>query len=338
MEESLKENLIRNGFDEIPSKKRQHKILFKFQEGAVVVVQLLSVSSNSSPKEEQYDAMRHQIYQMFYQKGFHQIELLSVFITGQPDCVKNISKEMGTYWIIDKEDQRTIMYENQPIHFYGVETVIQDTMIEVEQRKIDIKKQLKYFFLHKSVFNYTIIMINIIIFLVLEFVGDSENAEFMISKGAIFTPLILEQGQYYRLFTAMFLHFGIQHLLNNMLVLFFIGDYVERAIGKIKYIILYLCAGLAASSVSLLVDMKYNEYAVSAGASGAIFGTIGALLSIVILNKGRLEDMTTRQLLVLIGVSLYYGFTSTNVDNAAHIGGLVFGMILAVFLYRKKRN
>ena len=83
-----------------------------------------------------------------------------------------------------------------------------------------------------SYVNCTIIAINVIYFLYLEIAGSSENTAFMISKGAMYAPLVLEEGQYYRLLTAVFMHFGINHIMNNMLVLFFLGDNLERALGR----------------------------------------------------------------------------------------------------------
>ena len=89
----------------------------------------------------------------------------------------------------------------------------------------------------------------------------------------------------------------------------------------------------------MTVDLTTGSIAVGAGASGAIFGVVGGLVYAVGINRGRLEDLTSRQLGVMILLTLYHGFTSMNVDNAAHIGGLVIGVLLGVLLYRKpKRN
>ena len=89
--------------------------------------------------------------------------------------------------------------------------------------------------------------------------------------------------------------------------------------------------------MSLYSEYLLGNFAGSLGASGAIFGMIGALLWMLIRNQGRLEDITTPRILFLIAYSLYSGFRSTNVDNAAHIGGLLAGLLLCILLYRKKR-
>ena len=177
------------------------------------------------------------------------------------------------------------------------------------------------------------ILLNILIFVIVDFTGGSENTAHMIACGAAYPPLILEEGETYRLFTCMFLHFGIYHIANNMLVLFVLGQRLEPVLGKVKFILVYLLGGLGGNIFSLLMETKKAEYTVSAGASGAVFAVMGAMLYVVIRSRGRIQDISVRQMMIMAGFSLYFGFTSTGVDNAAHVGGLVCGFILAALLY-----
>lgn len=179
--------------------------------------------------------------------------------------------------------------------------------------------------------------INIVVFLWLSMKGMTEDAEFMLRHGAMYVPYIAEAGEYYRLVTSMFLHFGFEHLMNNVVILVIIGWNLELEIGRIKYLFLYFAGGLFGNIVSALWDIHLGNYAVSAGASGAIFALIGALLYVAVRNRGQIGNITGRGIIFMIVVSLYYGFTSTGVDNAAHIGGLASGFILAVLLYRKRK-
>ena len=156
--------------------------------------------------------------------------------------------------------------------------------------------------------------------------------------GAAYTPCIVEEGETYRIFTSMFLHFGIEHLINNMLVLFVLGSRLERVIGSLRFAVIYFLGGIAGNVVSLLYDLKQGETAVSAGASGAVFAVMGGMILVVLCNKGRLEDLSMRQILVLAVFSLYFGFTSSGVDNAAHLGGFLAGFILAVIVYHPRRK
>lgn len=185
--------------------------------------------------------------------------------------------------------------------------------------------------------NKVIIALNVLVFLVLDLMGDTESGSFMYAHGAMFPDAVLADGEWYRLVTCMFVHFGIRHVANNMLILFFLGDNLERALGHVKYVILYFLSGLGGSVCSLLYMARTGDYAVSGGASGAIFGVIGALIYIVVRNRGRLEDLTANRLIFMAVLTLYYGFTATGVDNLAHVGGLVSGILLGLLLYRKKR-
>lgn len=185
--------------------------------------------------------------------------------------------------------------------------------------------------------NGTLIILNILNFLYLELAGSTEDAYFMLEHGAMYGPFVLRGHEYYRLLTSVFMHFGINHIVNNMLVLFVLGDNLERALGKVKYLIFYLICGVGANVVSMLLEMPFEDWSVGAGASGAIFGVVGGLIYVVAVNRGRLEDLSTRQLVIMAAFSLYLGFTSTGVDNAAHVGGLIIGIILAALFYRKPR-
>lgn len=185
--------------------------------------------------------------------------------------------------------------------------------------------------------NGSLITLNILYFLFLDIAGSSENTMFMLQHGAMYGPLVMQDHEYYRLLTSIFMHFGINHIVNNMLVLFVLGDNLERALGKVKYLVFYLLCGVGANVVSMLCGLHDPVQAVGAGASGAIFGVIGGLLYAVGVNRGRLEDLSSRQLIVVILFSLYFGFTSTGVDNVAHVAGLLIGVILAVIMYRKPK-
>ena len=185
--------------------------------------------------------------------------------------------------------------------------------------------------------NTIIIVINVVVFAVLTFLGDTTDVQFMHHHGANFWPSVIEEHEYYRLLTCTFIHFGISHLFNNMLVLAYIGDNLERALGKVKYLVLYLAAGIGSSAVSAVWSMFKDEYSVSGGASGAIFGVVGALLVIVIKNRGQLEDLSSRQLMFFAGFSIYHGVTSAGIDKMAHISGFLIGALLGGLLYRRKR-
>ena len=198
--------------------------------------------------------------------------------------------------------------------------------------------EIKAFMKSRSKMNLLIIAINVLIFLIMELRGNTQDSLYILWHGGSYMPFIRDYGEYYRLFTSMFLHFGIGHLFNNMLVLIFLGDTLEGTVGKIKYLIIYLGGGLMGSFLSYYLALKNGSDTVAAGASGAVFAVIGALLYLVIVNKGQLQEINGKRLMLMASLSIYQGFASANVDNAAHVGGLMGGFILAIVLYRKPQT
>ncbi len=180
----------------------------------------------------------------------------------------------------------------------------------------------------KCIMNLIIIAVNVILFLAAEATGGSENTEHMVRLGASYTPLV-EGGEYWRLFTSMFLHFGLAHLLNNMVLLFFLGDYMERFLGKVRYLILYLGGGILGNIFSYWSELQQGRQVVSAGASGAIFAVLGGLVVLLLIHRGRLEDLSLPRVLLMAALSLYVGFRSAGVDGFAHLGGFLGGALLA---------
>ncbi len=194
----------------------------------------------------------------------------------------------------------------------------------------------KTFFREQSVCTIFLIVANVVVFIVLSIMGTTENAQFMLEHGAMYVPYVAERGEYYRLFTSMFLHFGFSHLMNNMIMLGVIGWNLEREIGSIRFLIIYLGSGLCGNVLSAVLSIWQMDFAVSAGASGAIFGIMGAMLYVAIRNRGRVGDMSGVGLVIMVVLSLYYGFIGAGIDNMAHIGGLVSGFLLGVLLYWKR--
>ena len=92
----------------------------------------------------------------------------------------------------------------------------------------------------KTPITYLLVAINVLVFIILEFQGSTQSAGFMLEHGAMNPYMVLNMGEWYRLFTCMFMHFGLNHLISNMLLLFALGQYFEMAVGSVRYIIIYL--------------------------------------------------------------------------------------------------
>lgn len=185
-----------------------------------------------------------------------------------------------------------------------------------------------------AVATLAIIAINLVVFLIGGFKGVgwmSGDANVLLELGGNLA-MATTGGQWWRLVSAMFLHAGLLHVGLNMWALWDAGRVAERLFGRLRYAALYLGAGLLGGIASI----NWQQDVVSVGASGAVFGVYGALLAALLLRKDLLPPSIAKQLqasaTVMIGYSLFNGFTKVGIDNAAHIGGLVAGVLIGAAL------
>ena len=178
----------------------------------------------------------------------------------------------------------------------------------------------------KPIITYSIILINIIVFVLMYlFGGGSEDVLTLVNFGAVQRNLVLDYHEYYRLFTCMFIHIGLLHLLCNNYAIYVIGSQVENFYGKYKFLIIYLISGLCGSALSICFGDS-----ISAGASGAIFGLLGAILYFGYHFRLYLGNTLKSQIIPVIILNLCLGFMTPGIDNAAHIGGLISGLFIAM--------
>lgn len=169
----------------------------------------------------------------------------------------------------------------------------------------------------------TLIGLNLAVFVVEVVLGGLGSLEVLVRMGAM-VPLLVAQGDYWRLFTAMFLHAGPVHLAFNTLALYLFGNVVESALGTARFLAVYVVSGLFASAASFALS---PVGAVGVGASGAVFGLLGAWLAFNLRRRSlSLAQSNIQGALLLIGINLALGFTLRGVDNVAHIGGLIAGV------------
>ncbi len=182
----------------------------------------------------------------------------------------------------------------------------------------------------------TIIALNVIAFIITGLRGGGwvdSNPEKMLEMGADFAPYTTS-GQWWRLMTSSFLHFGVIHLLANMYALLFVGQIAERLFGNTIFAVIYLLSAL----LSGLASVWFEPLSISAGASGAIFALYGAVIAFVVMQKGSFPKAAAKAVmqsaLVFVGYNVLYGFSAKGISNAAHLGGLVSGLVLGAVMSR----
>lgn len=200
---------------------------------------------------------------------------------------------------------------------------------DINKKNLKDAKEAEDVFKEKTPYvTYALIIINIIIFLLMYIFGNgSEDTLTLIKFGALNKIAVVDYHEYYRIITSAFLHIGILHLVFNMYALYILGKEIENYFGKIKYIFIYLISAVVGSLISLLF---ISENTISAGASGAIFGLMGALLYFGYNYRAMLNNAITKQILPLIVLNLLIGFIASDINNFAHLGGLFGGFIASV--------
>ncbi len=176
---------------------------------------------------------------------------------------------------------------------------------------------------------YVLLAVNTLVWLAMTVAGGSTNTDVLIRFGAKASVLIAD-GQVWRLLTSMFLHVGLMHLFFNSYALFIFGVEVERLYGGARFLAIYLLAGLWGSLISFAFGPN-----LSAGASGAIFGLLGTMVAFFRRHREVFGVWGRRRLISLIGIAglnLVLGFTVPGIDNLAHLGGLLSGVVLGWLL------
>ena len=177
----------------------------------------------------------------------------------------------------------------------------------------------------------SVLGINIVVFLLLTYAGGLTNTDVLLDFGASFSPYF-RRGDYWRVVMPMFLHVGWLHLLGNSYALFILGPILERVYGSGRFALLYVAAGIGSSALS----MSISRNVAAAGASGAIFGIAGAMLVAGYLHRDVIPPRWGRAfgkgIIPFIVLILVLGFSEPGIDKWGHVGGLLSGMVLAVFI------
>ncbi len=184
----------------------------------------------------------------------------------------------------------------------------------------------------EKIYKRSFISIGLLIINVLIFLLSSTVMNWMYEKGAMITELVLNNFEYYRLFSAIFLHANSEHLLNNMFMLLLVGAIVENYTGHAYFLFMFLFSGFFGNLVSMVYEIRNNLDWISVGASGGIMGLVGFVVLWVIVN--RKSFINSRYMLirmVLLGIFVIQScFFQEGANTMAHLGGFIAGVILGI--------
>lgn len=353
------EQLKRKGYSETGFVEAGLRVLYVMQAGMPYVICFIDRERLSDKSAGAYDNIEHKIRGLFERIACMSLKMIKIISTDDVAGARALLNGQQNYWLIDKVTGRLIIYENQPDDFMHIKHLLESYLYAGQQYSGQEEVHVQGMSQTAGYQNYGqeaygnygvprkardfltvtnfIIAINVIVFIVTSMGGDVYNGRYMIECGGLIAPL--EPGEYYRLFTCMFLHFGIRHLGMNMFCLYLMGNDLEKFIGKLAYIAVYIGGGLFSSILTLAYYMSADKYnTVSAGASGAVYAVIGALIVMAIRDEQVRKRFSLRGLLICVALMFLQGITDSSVNSVAHFGGLIAGFLIAFLTVTIRRN
>lgn len=335
--------LERYGYERITLNVAGIHLSFRQESGKGYCVVTLDETGGTVLSHDQFCHISYQIREFLQKRGCYYTYFLYLLLSDEDTSSRRLFQEQECFWRIVPSQGKLMVYETVDPGFMPLREPIERIVSSYEPAGTVAEPVAESRVGTRNIpwCNLIIIGINVLVFLVTDLFAANSN---LVDLGAMGWREVFQDGQWYRVVTSMFLHGGLDHIFNNMLVLAYIGSCLEQQIGSVRYGILYMASGILAGITSMVYNMVQNDYVVSIGASGAIFGIMGATLFWVLFRRDRGTPFQLRQIIVMVVLSLYGGFTSQGVDNAAHMGGFLSGFLLALVFtlpylnYRRKRN
>lgn len=256
------------------------------------------------------------------------LHLLFIVHTAEPASLEDILPSGAAFWCIHPDTLKLMVFENQDPVFKELEMDL-DIFLQ-KGCPYFTRRSLSYF----PMATIGLALLCVIVFLIQlaqsKHIGYPElSADFVAEHGGMNWRFVVQDHQYWRLISSMFIHYDVGHLTSNLFSLCLLGTYVERTMGRPYYLFTYFASGIIASLVSMVYNMNEDSFIISAGASGAIFALYGALLVCTIWRRRHGHMINVRQIALLCILSLVLSSTIANVDNAAHIGGTLAGLFFS---------
>ena len=304
---------------------------------------IIRIITKNIYNEEQYEfdlfKMKNIISQIKKKSLNPFADVLTIYTKIGDNFSKEIEDDKKYKFIVASNEEELLKNEKIKKYYSDIETGMEFEeegfnllgKIATDIGKKNIEENVRYndmFQPKKPFVTYALIAINIIVFILMYILGKGSEDWDTLKKFGALLPDLVKNGEYFRLITSAFLHIGIMHLVFNMYSLFVLGPNIEHLFGKGKYICIYLYSAIMGS----LFCMVFQKATLSAGASGAIFGLLGALLYFGYNYKGFFGNRILGQVVPVVILNLFLSFITPGISAAAHIGGLIGGISVSYML------
>lgn len=326
--------LMRHGFEPITSNARDIRFLAKgIQKEDHDCVKICMVVRNMEGKKitaEQLRGLADDFERRLLLKGFREVEVMSLVFTDAPQQEQDLKNADIHFWMIDLNSRRLIIYENQPEEYESMRNSL-EALLQVQQEKHDEKRRARTDLPYMTI---VLVAVNVLVYIAMLIVRWKTGQNVFMEAGGDNWQKVFEEHEYYRMLTCMFLHFGADHLAGNMMMLLAAGMYVERLTGPLLFAVIYFVSGIGSSLFSNLYYMSQNQIVMAAGASGAIYGILGALCMLAFLAGSGLWKGQGKRMFLILLLIVFTEYNTSNVDIAAHLAGLLTGLITTYLLLK----
>lgn len=343
MKEQLKAFLTLEGYSPITSNLPEFLVFLKKEYRHVTVIFVMELEYDSTCTAERYRTVWDSAYKLLEKNGLTDMHIITLVISSNVEHALEISKGDKYAWVINRDEKNLIISEGKTIDFYGMKSTLERFLQNPEsasRRIMDIEEQViqtineKQKELRKKIYvpwvAFSLIALNVVVYLLC-----TQTGNLLYNMGELNLKHIVEDGQWYRIFTSMFLHMNLSHLFNNMLILYLLGNMIEKKLGRVQFLMYYLICGFAGALVSLGHKLFSGLEIGSIGASGAVYGIFGIALVIEIfsINWKRFNWSIIYRFLMIflcIAISFYIDVNASNVDYEAHVGGICTGFLIGL--------
>lgn len=329
-------------YQQLPTDSEKVKMYGTFHGGCLYLINVIQLDNDYAYHKERFMHYKEITKKQFGHVDASKIILLNLLITNNPMAIYEDVNYMPNFddelidiqWLIHEDKRQLIIPNEQVKHALGLEKTIPklfNNEEDITHKNTKIKKDHQVPYL-----TYALILTNMVFFLVLELSGGSTNLNTLIRFGAINSITFFRGNEYYKLITSMFLHIGGAHLLYNTFGLFIFGSRLELYMKPWQFLTTYLGAGIAGGLLSVGIHHMSDQLVVAAGASGAIYGIMGALLVYSWVYRRQFDGLSTYTILLMLVIGIAMGAVTPGVGNLAHLGGFIGGALITYVLTRLK--
>lgn len=345
MREQLERYLVKEGFFPLTSNVSDISALVKFENNLLNILQIIDYKKELYLDKEQYEEVKKSLRGAFQDKGVSEIHILSLIFSENMERGTSLGEEDPFCWQVDTKTWELVIGEDKQPDFYGMKGLIQSfldrwkedpSQFEEEEKEKEplapTKKQIvATYFKQAPYVSLALVIVNLILCFCC-----IANPQFFYGKGCV-GYVYVKAGEWYRLITSLFLHASVDHYFSNMLLLYFLGNILEKRVGRIRFLLMYLLTGVLGNLLSCFHEYIIGKYYITYGASGAVFGLIGMLFYLVIRKDERIK-ISMPAMLFMVMYSIYSSFVGAQVNVAAHLGGLLSGMLLMFVLCLRRKS